>query len=97
MARRCSITGKGVASGNNVSHANNKTKRTFAPNLQRATFISEKLGKAIQLRLATSTIKTIEKNGGLDSFLMGISNLKLTTEAAKLKKQIEKAAAASSN
>ena len=91
MARRCSVTGKGVGVGNNVSHANNKTRRRFCPNLQRASFMSEKLGVSIQLRLAASTIKTIDKNGGLDNFLLGTPNSRLTAEAAKLKKQIVRA------
>ena len=88
MSMKCELTGKKYLSGNNVSHAKNRTKRKFLPNLQNITFISEKLGKKIQLRVATSTIRTVEKKGGLDEFLINTSNTKLPTEALKLKKLI---------
>ena len=93
MARRCGITGKGVMSGNNVSHANNKSRRRFLPNLQRASFMSEALGTKVQLRLSTNAIRTIEKNGGLDSFLRGVRSTQLDLKALRLKKRILKAAA----
>jgi len=85
---KCELTGKMYQSGNNVSHAKNRTKRRFLPNLQNISFLSEKLGKAIQLRVATSTIRTVEKKGGLDEFLLNTSNTKLPLEALKLKKLI---------
>ena len=88
MARRCDVTGKGVQTGNNVSHAKNRTKRRFLPNLQKITFISEKLGQKIQLKVAASTIRTVEKKGGLDDFLLSTSNSKLPEKAKKLKKTI---------
>ncbi len=88
MSKRCQLTGKNFLSGNNVSHANNRTKRRFLPNLQKISFISEKLGKSIQLKVAASTIRTVEKKGGLDEFLLKTSNNKLPTEAKKLKKLI---------
>jgi large subunit ribosomal protein L28 len=88
MSMKCELTGKKYLSGNNVSHAKNRTKRKFLPNLQNITFISEKLGKKIQLRVATSTIRTVEKKGGLDEFLINTSNTKLPVEAKKLKKLI---------
>ena len=88
MSARCQLTGKGYLNGNNVSHANNKTKRRFLPNLQKITFISEKLDRAIQLRVASSTIRTVEKKGGLDEFLLNTSNSKLPAKARKIKKQI---------
>jgi large subunit ribosomal protein L28 len=88
MSYRCQLTGKGYLNGNNVSHANNKTKRRFLPNLQKITFISEKLERAIQLKVASSTIRTVEKKGGLDEFLLNTSNSKLPTKARKIKKQI---------
>ena len=88
MSNRCQLTGKTYLSGNNVSHANNKTKRRFLPNLQKISFISEKLGKSIQLKVATSTIRTVEKKGGLDEFLLNTPNTKLPSEAKKIKKQI---------
>jgi len=88
MSMKCELTGKMYQSGNNVSHAKNRTKRRFHPNLQNISFLSEKLGKAIQLRVATSTIRTVEKKGGLDEFLLNTSNTKLPLEALKLKKLI---------
>lgn len=93
MARRCAITGKGVQVGNNVSHANNKTKRRFMPNLQETSLISDTLNQSVKLRLTVNAIRTIEHNGGLDSFLLGTADSKLTDEARKLKRRIEKAAA----
>ena len=94
MARRCGITGKGVQVGNNVSHANNKTRRRFMPNLQVTRLLSDTLGQQVRLRLTVNAIRTIEHNGGLDAFLLGTSDLKLPTEAKRLKRRIEKAAAA---
>ena len=93
MARRCGITGKGVMSGNNVSHANNKTRRRFLPNLQEQSFFSDVLGTSIQLRLSTNGIRTIEHNGGLDSFLLGTPDRRLPDEARTLKRRIERAQA----
>ena len=69
MSRRCALTGKGVMSGNNVSHAKNKTRRRFLPNLQSATFPSDNLGN-VSLRVSTRAIRTVEKKGGIDGFLM---------------------------
>ena len=88
MAKRCQLTGKGVMSGNNVSHANNRTRRRFLPNLQTATMHSEALGRRISLRLSTSAMRTIEKHGGLDAFLMQARNADLAVEAQQLKRQI---------
>ena len=88
MSMKCELTGKMYQSGNNVSHAKNRTKRRFLPNLQNISFLSEKLGKSIQLRVATSTIRTVEKKGGLDEYLINTSNIKLPLEAIKLKKLI---------
>jgi large subunit ribosomal protein L28 len=93
MARRCDITGKGVLSGNNVSHANNKTRRRFLPNLQETSLLSDTLGTAIRMRLSTRAIRTVEKNGGIDAFLMGTNNSKLPETALVVKRQIAKAAA----
>jgi len=92
MARRCDLTGKTVLSGNNVSHANNKTRRRFLPNLQETTLLSDVLG-AVKLRLSTRAIRTIEHNGGLDAFILSQSNSKLTTEGAALKRRLLKATA----
>lgn len=88
MSMKCELTGKIYQSGNNVSHAKNRNKRRFLPNLQNISFLSEKLGKKIQLKVATSTIRTVEKKGGLDEFLINTSNTKLPPEALKLKKII---------
>ena len=91
MARRCGITGKGVLTGNNVSHANNKTRRRFLPNLQETSFWSDVLGAQVKMRLSTNGIRTIEHNGGLDSFLLGTPDRRLPTEAITLKRRIERA------
>jgi large subunit ribosomal protein L28 len=93
MARRCSITGKGVQVGHNVSHANNKTKKRFLPNLQELSLQSDALGVPVRLRLSTNAIRTIEKNGGLDAFLTGMPDRKLTAEARRLKRRVEAARA----
>jgi large subunit ribosomal protein L28 len=93
MARRCGITGKGVLAGNNVSHANNKTRRRFLPNLQETSFFSDVLGTAVQLRLTTNGIRTIEHNGGLDAFLLGTPDRSLPEEARALKRRIARAQA----
>jgi len=93
MARRCGITGKGVMAGNNVSHANNRTRRRFLPNLQETSFYSDVLGTAVQLRLTTAGIRTIEHNGGIDAFLLGTPDRKLPAEARELKRRIARVAA----
>ena len=90
MSRRCEITGKGVLSGNNVSHANNKTRRRFLPNLQVTSLLSERLGQSVRLRLSTRAIRTIEHNGGIDAFLLGTNASKLTERGQELKRQIQK-------
>ena len=88
MSKRCQLTGKSYLSGNNVSHAKNKNKRRFLPNLQKISFISEMLGRSIQFKVAASTIRTVDKKGGLDEYLLKTSNNKLPLEAKKIKKQI---------
>ncbi len=93
MARRCGITGKGVLTGNNVSHANNKTRRRFLPNLQEGSFWSDVLGAPVRMRLSTTGIRTVEHNGGLDAFLLGTPARKLGDEARVLKRRIERAKA----
>ena len=94
MARRCMITGKGVLTGNNVSHAHNKTRRRFLPNVQATSLLSETLGEMIRLRLTTSAMRTIDSKGGLDAFLLGTPNRKLPAEALKIKRRIQRRAAA---
>ena len=91
MARRCDFTGKGVQTGNNVSHANNRTRRRFLPNLQTTSLLSDALGQSIQLRLSTRAIRSIEKRGGLDAYLLSTPNAKLGQKARDLKKRIKKA------
>ncbi len=92
MSRRCMITGKGVQTGNNVSHAHNKTRRRYLPNLQNTSILSDVLGQMVRLRITPSAIRTIEHNGGLDAYLLGTPNRKLTPEAKRLKKRIQQAA-----
>ena len=92
MSRRCIITGKGVLVGNNVSHANNKTKRRFLPNLQTISLLSDALGGAVRLRLTANGIRTVEANGGIDAYLLAMPDRKLTDEARRLKRRIERAA-----
>ena len=86
MSMKCELTGKMFQSGNNVSHAKNRTRRRFLPNLQNISFLSEKLGTKIQLKVATSTIRTVEKKGGIDEFLLNTANIKLPSQALKIKK-----------
>lgn len=93
MSRHCEMTGKGVQSGNNVSHANNKTRRRFLPNLQQQSLLSDVLGTSIRVRLTTGALRTIEHNGGLDSFLLSTPDRNLPEEAKVLKRRIVRAAA----
>ena len=90
MTRKCDLSGKIVMTGNNVSHANNKTKRRFIPNLQVTSLFSDKLNKKIKFKVATSTLRTIEKNGGIDNYLIEASNKNLSTSARKYKRIIKK-------
>ena len=94
MSRRCMITGKGVQSGNNVSHAHNKTRRRFLPNVQRTSPLSETLGEMVRVRLSTGALRTIDHKGGLDAYLLNTPNRKLPTEALRLKRRIQRKAAA---
>jgi large subunit ribosomal protein L28 len=91
MSKRCTLTGKSILFGNNVSHSHRKTRRRFNPNMQKISVLSETLGENIRLSIPVSTLRTIEHNGGIDSFLLGTSNLKLTSEAITLKNKIKKA------
>ena len=94
MSKRCQITGKGVMSGNNVSHANNRTRRRFLPNLQRTRMSSEILGREVSLRVSVSAIRTVEKHGGLDAFLLQARSSELAEEARALKREIMSAQSA---
>ncbi len=93
MSRRCQITGKGVLSGNNVSHANNRTRRRFLPNLQDASLLSDVLGQAIRMRLSTRAIRTIEQKGGIDAYLLATPASRLTVDAKALKRRLLRAQA----
>ena len=94
MSRVCELTGKGRQVGNNVSHANNKTKRTFLPNLQNVTLMSEALDKSIKLRVSTHGLRSVEHVGGLDNWLTKTGLEKLGPKAAKLKRELAKKAKA---
>ena len=91
MVKKCDISGTGVMSGNNVSHANNRTRRRFLPNLQEVSLLSEKLGRIFKMKICSKTLRSIEHNGGLDAYLESTSNTKLSDEAIKIKKTIAKA------
>ncbi len=91
MSRKCIITGKAVQVGHNVSHANNKTKRRFLPNLQQISLLSDTLGR-VPLRVSAAAIRTIDKKGGIDAFLRGTPDRKLSAEGLRLKRRIAKAA-----
>lgn len=94
MSRICELTGKGRQVGHNVSHANNKTKRTFLPNLQNVTLLSDALGKGIKLRVSTHGLRSVEHNGGLDNWLIKTSDTLLSDNARKVKKEVTKKLAA---
>ena len=93
MSRRCAMTGKGVQTGNNVSHAHNKSRRRFLPNLQETSLLSDALGCVVRLKLSTRAIRSVEHNGGLDAYLLKTANDKLPPEAAVLKRKVKKALA----
>ena len=94
MSRRCELTGKGPMSGNNVSHANNKTKRRFLPNLQDVTLQSDVLGRTFKLRISNAALRTVDHRGGLDAFMAKAKDAELSAAALKIKKEITKATAA---
>lgn len=94
MSRRCELTGKGPMTGNNVSHANNKTRRRFLPNLQDVSLQSDVLGRSFKLRISNAALRTVDHRGGLDAFMAKAKDAELSTAALKIKKDIEKAQAA---
>lgn len=94
MPRRCELTGKGTASGNNVSHANNRTRRKFYPNLTKVSLISDALGETIRLRISTQALRSVEHNGGLDNFLLKARPVNLSLKVQRLKRRIAKKVAA---
>jgi large subunit ribosomal protein L28 len=93
MARRCELTGKGVMTGNNVSHALNRTRRRFLPNLLNVTLISDSLERSVKLRISANALRTVEHRGGLDAFLLKAKDEELSVNAQGLKKEIRAALA----
>jgi large subunit ribosomal protein L28 len=91
MPRRCHLTGARVRSGQNVSHSNRKSKRTFDPNLQRVHLMSDALGRSVAIRVSTRALRTVSKVGGLDAFLLGTDDAKLPPEGLALKRHVQRA------
>lgn len=96
MARRCELSGKAVQAGNNVSHANNRTRRRFLPNLNRVTLISDALAQSVRLRITSHALRTVEQRGGLDNFLAKADDKDLSMRARRLKRKIARRQAAGS-
>jgi len=94
MARRCELSGKGVMSGNNVSHALNRTRRKFLPNLCNVTLMSEVLGRNVKLKVSAHALRTVEHRGGLDAYLLKAKDTDLSVRALSVKKEIRAAQAA---
>ena len=90
MARRCELTGKGPMTGNNVSHANNKTKRRFLPNLNDVTLQSESLGRGFKMRITAAALRSVDHRGGLDAFLIKAKDTELSDSALKIKREVIK-------
>jgi len=97
MSRRCELTGKGVRSGHLVSHANNRTKRVFRPNLQTVTLASDALKQTVSLKISMNALRSIDRHGGLDVFLMKARNDALSIKALRIKRQIAKKQAAAAS
>jgi large subunit ribosomal protein L28 len=95
MSRRCAITGKGVMTGNNVSHAHNKTRRRFLPNLQSAMLYSEALSRGVRVTMSARAMRTIEHKGGVDTYLRGTAVSKVPPELRQMKRDLDKVPAAS--
>lgn len=93
MSRRCMITGKSVMSGNNVSHAHNKTRRRFLPNIQETSLYSEALDRWVKVKASAAGLRTVEHKGGFDAFLTGTAKTKLDEALRPIKEQVEKAIA----
>ena len=94
MARRCELTGKAVQTGNNVSHANNRTRRRFLPNLNQVTLMSEALGSSVNLKISSHALRSVEHRGGLDKFLAAARDSELSPRALKLKREVARRTAA---
>lgn len=91
MARSCHLTGKGVRFGRNVSHSNRKTNRRFQPNLQKTSLRSDALGRTVRLAISTRALRTVQKKGGIDAFLIQTRDENLPPEALRLKRRVLKA------
>jgi large subunit ribosomal protein L28 len=89
MARVCPLSGKKVLRGNRVSHANNKTKRRFLPNLQNVSFLSDALGSKVRIRLSTNAVRSVEKNGGIDGYLLSACDCLLSQRFKRMKKLLQ--------
>ncbi len=96
MSRRCELTGKGAQVGHKVSHSNIKTKRRFLPNLLNVTLISDALGRSLRLRISANALKSIDRRGGLDAFLIKAKSEELSPKALEIKRQVQKKLAAAS-
>ena len=94
MSRRCELTGKAVLTGNNVSHAKNRTRRRFLPNLNDVTLASDTLGRSFKFRISAAALRTVDHRGGLDAFMAKSKDAELSAAALKVKKDIAKAQAA---
>ena len=90
MARRCELTGKGPMTGNNVSHANNKTKRRYLPNLNDVTLQSETQGRGFKMRITAAALRSVDQRGGLDAFLIKAKDTELSDNALKIKREVIK-------
>jgi large subunit ribosomal protein L28 len=93
MARRCELTGKGVMTGNKVSHALNRTRRRFLPNLLNVSLLSDVLGRSVKLRISANALRTVEHRGGIDAFLVKADDSELSPNALLLKKEVRAALA----
>ena len=93
MSRRCELTGKGPMTGNNVSHAHNKTRPRFLPNLNDVTLMSDVLGRSFKFRISAHALRSVDHRGGLDAFLAKAKDEDLSSNALKVKKEIAKASA----
>ena len=91
MSRVCELTGKGPMSGNNVSHANNKTRRRFLPNLNEVSLASDKLGRSFSLRISAAALRSVDHRGGLDAYLIKAKDAELSDRALKIKRELAKA------
>jgi large subunit ribosomal protein L28 len=90
MARRCELTGTGPRSGHNVSHSNRRTKRVFSPNLQKTSLFSQVLDQSVGMRVTTRALRSVQKHGGIDAYLLATSNDRLAPEGLRLKRRIQK-------